>query len=108
MDLFEWAEGYPAHPGFKEGDTSRAAAEEMTLRAGTLRRLVYDFICKHPHHTADEVAAALEESPLAIRPRLSELRVAGLIINDGKGINRSGKKAHQWISVARRSGSWPG
>jgi hypothetical protein len=103
-DLFGWAderEGYPDSPGFKEGDTSREAAEAMAVRAGTLRRLAYDWICKHPHHTADEVAEALDESPLAIRPRISELRIAGLIINDGRGLNRSGKAAHLWVAASR-------
>jgi hypothetical protein len=96
-DLFDWADGYPNRPGFKEGDTSRQAAEEMELRAGTLRKAAYDFICRHPRHTADEIAAGLGETVLAIRPRISELRVKGLIVNDGKGINRSGKLAHQWV-----------
>lgn len=89
-------EHYPDAPGYKEGDTSREAAEDMAARAGTLRRLAYDYIRLHPLHTADEVAAALGETPLAIRPRLSELRVKGLIVNDGRGLNRSGKAAHRW------------
>jgi predicted ArsR family transcriptional regulator len=89
---------YPDEPGFKEGDTSREAAEDMALRAGTLRRRAYDFIVRHPHYTADEIAAALGETVLAIRPRISELRNKGLIVNDGRGTNSSGKAAHLWVA----------
>jgi predicted ArsR family transcriptional regulator len=95
-DLFDDLPGYPDSPGYKEGDTSREAAEDMALRAGTLRALAYAFLLEHPYHTADEVAEALSESPLAIRPRISELRVMGLIVCDGRGKNRSGKAAHLW------------
>jgi predicted ArsR family transcriptional regulator len=97
--LFNDEHGYPDTPGWKENDTSREAADSMSLRAGTLRRLAYDFILKNPYHTADEVAEALGESPLAIRPRISELRVKGMIINDGRGQNKSGKAAHLWKAV---------
>ncbi len=103
MDLF--AAGarphcYPDIPGWKEDDTSRAAAEAIEPRAGTLRRLALDYIRRHPRRTADEVAEALDESPLAIRPRITELRVQGLIVNDGRGVNRSGKAAHLWKVAA--------
>jgi len=98
-DLFDDEPVYPDTPGYKEGDTSREAAESMALRAGTLRRQAYDFILKHPYHTADEVAEALGETVLAIRPRISELRVNGWIVNDGRGVNRSGKAAHLWRAV---------
>lgn len=101
-DLFEWAaEHYPSAPGFKEGDTSREAAEAFAARAGTLRRLCYQYLKRHPRRTADEVAAALGETVLAIRPRISELRVAGAIRNDGRGTNISGHPAHRWIVVER-------
>lgn len=97
-DLFSWADDrYPSTPGFKEGDTSREAAEAFAARAGTLRRLCYQYIRRNPRHTADEIAAALGETVLAIRPRISELRAAGIIRNDGRGLNRSGKPAHRWV-----------
>jgi hypothetical protein len=47
---------YPGMPGWKEGDTSRTAAEEMELRARTLRRLSYEHIKKHPYPTADRAS----------------------------------------------------
>lgn len=88
---------YPDRPGWKEDGTSREAAEAMAGRAGTLRAAVYNFICRNPRHTADEIAEALGESVLAVRPRVSELRVAGLITNDGRGRNASGNSAHLWV-----------
>jgi len=88
---------YPDEPGWKEGGTSREAAESMSLRAVTLRKLAYDFIRRQPDHTADEIAMALDESVLTIRPRISELRKMLLIRNHGRGVNRSGKAAYRWI-----------
>jgi predicted transcriptional regulator len=94
--LFDHRPRYPRRPGWKESETSREAALEMEARAGTLRRLALDYIRKHPGHTADEVASALGESAWAIRPRVSELRKLGLVINEGRGRNKSGKGAHLW------------
>ncbi len=88
---------YPNEPGWKEGDTSREAAESMSLRAVALRKSSYDLIRSHPGHTADEIAEALGESLLAIRPRISELRRMQFIRNHGRGHNRSGKAAHRWV-----------
>lgn len=93
---------YPTNPGWKEDDTSREAAEAMAGRAGTLRAAVYGFIRQNPRHTADEIARALGESVLAIRPRVTELRALGLITNDGRGTNDSGHSAHRWVQAERQ------
>ena len=95
-ELADAPRDYPARPGWKEGETSREAAEAIEGRAGSLRKLAYSYIRDHPGHTADEIASALHESVLTIRPRISELRLNGLIVNDGRGHNRSGKAAHRW------------
>jgi hypothetical protein len=88
--------GVSEMPGFKEGDTSREAAEGMRKRAPRLRAAVLACIRSFPGRTADEIAAALGETPWAIRPRVSELRKAGLVVNEGRGVNASGKAAHRW------------
>jgi predicted transcriptional regulator len=93
-DLFD---DYPHGPGWRDPDTSRAAAEDIAGIAGTLRRIVFDHIGKHPHQTADEIALALGMTTRAIQPRVSELRALGLIENDGRGRNPSGHAAHLWI-----------
>jgi predicted transcriptional regulator len=90
---------YPHEPGWRDPETSREAAEAIAGIAGTLRRLVYDHIRKHPHQTADDIAVALRISTRAIQPRVSELRALGLIINSGRGKNPSGHSAHLWRTV---------
>jgi predicted HTH transcriptional regulator len=98
-DLFGWSRShYPEDPGFKEDQTSREAAEDIKARAVILRAQCYKFIHLNPGHTADEIAEALNESPLAIRPRISELRTTKLITNHGRGINKSGMTAHRWVT----------
>ena len=87
---------YPAGPGWKAEGTSREAAENIAERAITLRALCYHFLREHPYHTADEVAEALGESVLAIRPRVSELHKAELVVADGRGVNVSGASANLW------------
>ncbi len=47
--------------------------------------------------TPDELADLIGASPLAIRPRITELRKAGLIVDTGcRRLNRSGRKAVVW------------
>ena len=87
---------YPDNPGFKEGETSRDAALRFGLNASTLRDRTYQYTCHHPQQRADQIAAALNESPWAVRPRVSELRRMGMIANDGRGRNPSGMTVHLW------------
>lgn len=61
-------------PGFKEPTTSKEAAIKFKTHAHALSIEVLDAITAAPDGmTADEVAAKLEQSVLAIRPRVSEL-----------------------------------
>lgn len=92
-DLFN----YPLQPGFKDTDTSKAAAQAMkptaaTLRSQCLRCLAFG------DYTADEVALDfLRESVLSIRPRFSELKRLGKIEDTGqRRRNASGKSAIVW------------
>jgi predicted ArsR family transcriptional regulator len=68
------------------------------VRTERLRRLVLDVLAATPSGlTADEIAAALDESVLAVRPRVSELFHAGLIEKTGeRRRNDSGLGAHVW------------
>src|SRR5262245_34824026 len=90
---------YPDEPGWKEGGTSRDAAESMAMLSPTLRKLASRYIVKFPYPTAHEIAAALHQTPFTIRPRVSELRAMGLITNHGRGTNLSGKKAYRWRAL---------
>ena len=92
-DLFS----YPASPGFKErGGTSEQAANAMHGSARILRDRVFAALAKK-QMTADECAAALKESILSIRPRLSELAKDNMIRRTGeRRKNASGMSAHVW------------
>lgn len=87
-DLFDRGEPkYPAAPGFRKGsDTSKEAAEKIAPVASTLRgRVARLFKDAFPgNFTADEAAKALNLSPFAIRPRVTELAAAGLIERTGE------------------------
>jgi hypothetical protein len=47
---------YPDFPGYRDGETSREAAEEIAPSAPMLRDLVFDCIKAHPRMTAEDGA----------------------------------------------------
>lgn len=96
-----WKEQDPLGSGFKEAETSQESASKIEGRASALSDATLDYIIANPGRTADQIAEALNETPLAIRPRVSELRKAKLIVNDGRGVNVSGSSAHRWRAVVR-------
>jgi predicted ArsR family transcriptional regulator len=81
--------------------TSRAAGR-MSARSERLRARVLEVFALTPSGlTADEIAAKLDESVLAVRPRVSELFHAGLIEKTGeRRHNASGLPAHVWKKAA--------
>jgi hypothetical protein len=91
-DLFR----YPIQPGTKsDDDTTHEAARHTD--APTLRAAVQVALRTHGPATADQVARCLNESPLSIRPRFSELRAMELIFDTGdRAINASGRQAIIW------------
>src|SRR5512139_2528461 len=99
LDLLGWSESddrYPNRPGFKNRDTSKAAADAMRPRAGTLRAAALKILSTAPR-TADEVAAQLGESILSIRPRITELSRLGYVIaTKERRANQSTHKAIVW------------
>lgn len=99
MDLFTWRESYPRHAGWKDQTTSKdaAIAIEKTGRAATLREDVLAYYRTGAEATADEVADAMKESPLSIRPRVAELKAAGLLIETGiRRKSSTGRSSHVW------------
>lgn len=90
---------YPDAPGFKEHTTSREAAERVSSVAETLRgQALQHLLAIHPEGaTADELAEQFNVSVLSMRPRISELRRQGQIIQTGqRRTNYSGMSAHVW------------
>lgn len=82
--------------------TSVAAAEALQPDAQTLRAEVLRAIrAAGPEGlTADEAAARLRLSPFTTRPRCTELRGAGLIVDSGRRrANASGRAAIVWVAA---------
>lgn len=90
---------YPESPGYKERDTSRISAGRAALRAPTLKaRCLSQFKSSPRGFTADEIAAALNETVLSVRPRVAELAKLGWLVDAGyRRENESGHKAIVWI-----------
>jgi predicted ArsR family transcriptional regulator len=93
---------YPDLPGAKTGGASQAAADSMIRSAGKLRRQVVETLRQFPlGMTADECAAYLGVSILAIRPRFSELVRDGQIVGTPeRRLNGSGRAATVWRLVS--------
>lgn len=97
--LLDWRPTYPDVPGHRGIDTSIAAAEAVKPRAAILREKCLAYVKRWgmTGSTADECAAALKESVLAIRPRFSELLRANRIEDTGtRRKNESGRSAIVW------------
>jgi hypothetical protein len=87
-------------PGYKEKTTSRDAAHAVGLYSSDLRERVFQAIKNAPNGlTADESALAIGSTPLACRPRLSELREIGRIIPlfGTKRPSSTGRPSRVWI-----------
>ena len=89
---------YPEKPGWKEPTTSRAAADIIESNAETVRGEALRKLKQHPAGlTADEVAAHIKRSILTVRPRITELKLMGLVERSGEcRLNRSGIRAAVW------------
>lgn len=97
-DLFSGP--YNGGCGWKARDTAKAAAEAVKPTAATLRARALELLRREGPRTADDVARRLDEHPLAMRPRLSELAALGLIEDTRqRGRNESGKRAIIWRAV---------
>jgi predicted ArsR family transcriptional regulator len=93
---------YPEHPGAKVSGASQDAAEAITEHALTLRERVDQLFVLGSELTADECAERLQASVLAVRPRLSELKTLGRIIETGfRRKNLSGLSATVWKTTAQ-------
>lgn len=99
---------YPDAPGYKADGPSKDAAVAETSRAAILRTQVVTAYHEAKAHelTADECAAALGESVLSIRPRVSELvkRDPPVLEDSGRRrANASGHGATVWRLVVRQT-----
>ena len=97
---------YPHRAGAKERTTSLEAAHRIEAkgRAKRLRDAVLGAFELGWEGTADELAFRLNESVLAVRPRVSELHKQGRLEHSGtRHKNASGASAHVWrLTVGQR------
>lgn len=97
-------ESYPQAPGYKATDTetSRQAAESVKPGISRLRRLCLEALRERGPMTADEVAEAVGECVLSVRPAVSGLKAMGEVVEsvvDGRRQRRknaSGRNAVVW------------
>ena len=95
---------YPREPGSKTSGTSKEAGEAIAGHAKTVRNRVLAMLMRnHPNiFSADEIAAALNENILTVRPRVSELHRSGLIEPTAeRRKNASGMFATCWRAKVR-------
>jgi predicted ArsR family transcriptional regulator len=94
---------YPDSPGYKErGGTSEAAAALAANTSATLRDRVL-FLLRNTEFTADECAEYLSASVLAVRPRLSELRMGEIQKTGATRKNQSGIQAAVWTATRNQA-----
>ena len=88
----------PDGVGYRNTDTSHAAALEIEPKAATIRKKIIEHMRTiNAPISPDDTADALGLSVLAVRPRFSELRESGRILDsDQRGTNRSGRSCILW------------
>ena len=85
-------------------ETRREAYYESREGAQTRRREIYQALLERGEMTADELMAALGcRDPNNVRPRLTELKEAGLIEACGKKKGTAGRSVAVWRVCERRS-----
>lgn len=87
-------------PILGKAPTSRKAAADITPKVGSMRWRVLEAIRQSPDGlSAEQVEHAAGLSGNTVRPRLVELREAGLIADSGRKIKtQSGKEAVVWVA----------
>lgn len=92
MDLFSYQPIYPHAAGYKREGTSREAAQSINVAA--LQAKVLKAYRLRGDMTSDECAEALNIDKLSIRPRISELKEKGRLVEAGyRRPNKSGRSA---------------
>lgn len=88
-----------AGTGYRRTDTSHEAARQIEPKAATLRAEVLDVLKRHPRGLdCDEVAEKLGRYFGSVRPRITELKNDGLIVDSGRrSESRWGKKVIVWL-----------
>jgi len=76
---------YPLSPGFKGRiETGRDGAEAFAPKLGARQREALDDLKAFGPSTAEEVAKRTDRHWYVVRPRLTELRLLGLVVDTGE------------------------
>ena len=93
---------YPSTPGYRNQETSRQAALDFADKAPTIQSRVLQSIkeCGRWYGaTPSEVALALDIPEVNVRPRFTELKLKGLIVDSGdRRLSSYGKQQIVWVS----------
>lgn len=93
---------YPHEPGYQNTDTSLQAAIEMKPKAEVIRLRVLECLdwAGSQGRTPEEIAARIGETVLNVRPRCTELKEAGKIMDSGiRRKNENGKNTIVWVAI---------
>ena len=91
---------YPEHPGFKKTDTSEDAADKMVSKAATMRGQIMEMLEDETWAgvAADEAAENFGFIVVSCRPRFSELKALGVIVDSGRRRESAyGAKQIVWV-----------
>ncbi len=87
---------YPDAPGWKGAETSKEAAQGVKETAALLRERILEAIRQRPG-TPEQIALRLNAPLMNVRPRCSELRKRGLIVDSGgRAQALGGRRAIIW------------
>lgn len=101
-DLFDYKDTYPHAPGHRGVDTSKAAADDLKLKVGTIRERVYQAIVDAGWRglTTEEICEATGIRYATAQPRTAELQKQGFIRDSlARRLNGSKKQARVWIAT---------
>ena len=76
--------------------TRKLARERANSRGSQVVEKILAELEQNPSQTADEIAAAIDENFLSVRPRVSELHRGGVLEATGTRRNASGSPAKTW------------
>lgn len=84
MNLFDYPQSYPTFPGYRNTDTSQAAANDIAKRISPLQALVLRALDEYGPLATFEIAEKMDRSYRSIQPRTTELRLDGKIKDSGE------------------------
>ena len=87
--------------GYRNTDTSSAAAEEITPKAPKIRASVLECLrASDVPLSTEEIAQRIGVIYASVQPRLSELRNDALVVDSGeRGVTQYGKSCILWEAV---------